>query len=53
MPAGVSLYTYSKFAGAALLSMALGSQAVHQYYRPLQEWELIIQKKKFIFGKLN
>jgi len=44
MPAGVSLYTYSKFACAALLSMALGSQAVHQYYRPLQDIEEIIRE---------
>jgi len=44
MPAGVSLYTYSKFTCAALLSMALGSQAVHQYYKPLQDIEEIIRE---------
>lgn len=44
MPAGVSLWTYTKFASSALLSMALGSQAVHQYYKPLQEIEDAIRE---------
>jgi hypothetical protein len=39
MPAGVSAFTYAKFTTAALLSMALGSQTVHLYYKPLQDIE--------------
>lgn len=44
MPAGVSLYTYSKFASAAILSMFLGSQTVHNYYKPLQDIEEVIRE---------
>jgi len=44
MPAGVSTFTYVRFATAALLSMAAGSQTVHLYYRPLEEIEEAIRE---------
>jgi len=44
MPAGVSLPTYIKFTASALFSMLLGSQAVHMYYRPLEDLEELIRK---------
>jgi len=44
MPAGVSTFTYVRFATAALLSMAAGSQAVHLYYRPLEDIEEAIRE---------
>jgi len=40
MPAGVSLYTYAKFAAAAGFSMFLGSHTVHTFYRPLDDLDL-------------
>jgi len=44
MPAGVSTFTYVRFATAALLSMAAGSQTVHLYYRPLEDIEEAIRE---------
>jgi hypothetical protein len=43
MPAGVSTFTYVKFATAALLSMLAGSQTVHMYYRPLEDFEQLLK----------
>lgn len=37
MPAGVSWGRYLSFTGAAMVSMFLGSQVVHTYYRPLED----------------
>lgn len=46
MPAGVSLFTYVKFATASLLSMFAGSQLVYNYYRPLEDLEEFIRKSE-------
>jgi len=46
MPAGVSTFTYLKFATAAFFSMALGSQCVHMYYRPLEDLEQLVNKSE-------
>jgi len=46
MPAGVSLSTYLKFATAAFLSMGLGSQCMHMYYRPLDDLEELVEQNK-------
>ena len=43
MPAGVSWGEYLRFAVAALASMALGSQAVHHLYRPLDDMDKIVE----------
>lgn len=39
MPAGVSWPTYIKFSLSAGLSMVVGAQTVHQFYRPLEDLE--------------
>jgi len=44
MPGGVSTKTYVKFLTAALASMALGSQTVHSYYKPLADLEDLVKK---------
>jgi len=46
MPAGVSWGEYLRFAVAALASMALGSQAVHHLYRPLDDMDKIVEEMK-------
>jgi len=51
MPAGVSTYTYVKFATAALVSMALGSQTVHVIYRPLQDLDDLVKLAELRRGK--
>ncbi|KAH8387948.1 hypothetical protein KR093_010445, partial [Drosophila rubida] len=37
MPAGVSWGQYMKFLGSAMLAMMAGSQAVHLYFKPLDD----------------
>ncbi|XP_017853079.1 uncharacterized protein C12orf73 homolog [Drosophila busckii] len=46
MPAGVSWGQYLKFMGSALLAMMAGSQAVHMYYKPLQDLPVYIEKEQ-------
>ena len=45
MPAGVSWPQYLKFFVAAMVSMLLGSQAVHVYYRPLDDLSELVQQE--------
>ncbi|KAH8356225.1 hypothetical protein KR200_011527 [Drosophila serrata] len=46
MPAGVSWGQYMKFLGSAMLAMMAGSQAVHMYYRPLEDLPAYIEREK-------
>ncbi|XP_059491279.1 ubiquinol-cytochrome-c reductase complex assembly factor 6 [Neocloeon triangulifer] len=52
MPAGVTLAQYVRFSAAALLTMFVGSQCVHYYYRPLQDLDKLVQqeveRRKFV-----
>lgn len=43
MPAGVSWPQYLKFLTASLLSMFIGAQVVHVYYRPLDDMNKYIE----------
>jgi len=45
MPAGVSWPQYIKFFVAAMVSMLLGAQAVHEYYRPLDDVSELVQQE--------
>lgn len=45
MPVGVSWARYLSFTAAAMLSMLAGSQVVHQYYRPLKDLNVYINKE--------
>jgi len=45
MPAGVSWPQYLKFFAAAMMSMLLGAQAVHVYYRPLDDLSELVQQE--------
>lgn len=45
MPAGVSWPQYLKFFVAAMVSMLLGSQVVHVYYRPLDDLDELVQQE--------
>ena len=45
MPAGVSWGQYLKFMSCAMLAMMAGSQAVHMYYKPLQDLDVYIEKE--------
>merc|ERR1712037_688917 len=38
MPGGVPMGEYARFMAAAMFSMALGMQAVHLLYRPLDDY---------------
>lgn len=46
MPAGVSWGQYMKFLGSAMLAMMAGSQAVHLYYRPLEDLPVYIERER-------
>ncbi|XP_016938809.1 ubiquinol-cytochrome c reductase complex assembly factor 6 [Drosophila suzukii] len=46
MPAGVSWGQYMKFLGCALAAMMAGSQAVHLYYRPLEDLPAYIEREQ-------
>lgn len=37
LPPGVTVGQYIRFTGTALLTMFLGSQLVHTYYKPLND----------------
>lgn len=43
LPPGVTVGQYIRFTGTALLTMFLGSQMVHSYYKPLQDMEKYIE----------
>jgi hypothetical protein len=45
MPAGVPWPQYIKFFVAAMVSMLLGAQAVHVYYRPLDDLSELVQEE--------
>ncbi|XP_018573921.1 uncharacterized protein C12orf73 homolog [Anoplophora glabripennis] len=45
MPVGVSWRTYLTFVTAAMLSMLAGSQAVHMYYKPLNDLDKYIEEE--------
>jgi hypothetical protein len=45
MPAGVSWPQYTKFFVASIVSMLLGAQAVHVYYRPLDDLNELVQQE--------
>lgn len=46
MPAGVSWGQYMKFMASALLAMMAGSQAVHMYYKPLDDLPTYIENEQ-------
>ncbi|XP_022210465.1 protein BRAWNIN [Drosophila obscura] len=46
MPAGVSWAQYSKFLASAMLAMMAGSQAVHLYYKPLEDLPVYIEREQ-------
>lgn len=46
MPAGVSWGQYIRFSAAAFLSMMMGSQMVHIYYKPLKDLHVYIEAEK-------
>ncbi|KAH8275991.1 hypothetical protein KR018_000896, partial [Drosophila ironensis] len=46
MPAGVSWGQYTMFLGSAVLAMMAGSQAVHMYYRPLEDLPAYIERER-------
>lgn len=46
MPAGVSWGQYMKFMASALLAMMAGSQAVHMYYKPLDDLPAYIENEQ-------
>lgn len=46
MPAGVSWGQYMKFLGSAMLAMMAGSQAVHMYFKPLDDLPVYIEKER-------
>lgn len=46
MPAGVGWGQYIRFSAAAFLSMMLGSQMVHMYYKPLKDLDKYIEMEK-------
>ncbi|XP_030569554.1 uncharacterized protein C12orf73 homolog [Drosophila novamexicana] len=46
MPAGVSWGQYMKFLGSAMLAMMAGSQAVHLYYKPLEDLPVYIERER-------
>lgn len=46
MPAGVSWSKYMKFMASALLAMMAGSQAVHMYYKPLDDLPTYIEHER-------
>ncbi|KAH8396285.1 hypothetical protein KR222_007363, partial [Zaprionus bogoriensis] len=46
MPAGVSWSQYIKFLGSAMLAMMAGSQAVHLYYKPLDDLRVYIEHER-------
>lgn len=46
MPAGVTWGTYLKGVTAALLSMFAGAQAVHIVFRPLDDFQEQVDKRK-------
>lgn len=43
LPPGVTLGQYLRFATAALVSMFLGSQVVHNYYKPLKDLDKYLE----------
>ncbi|XP_017064790.1 protein brawnin [Drosophila eugracilis] len=46
MPAGVSWGQYMKFLACAMASMMAGSQAVHLYYKPLEDLPAYIEREQ-------
>jgi len=46
MPAGVSWLQYTKIMGASLISMFAGAQCVHVIYKPLKDFDVIVDKEK-------
>ncbi|EDW30504.1 GL26822 [Drosophila persimilis] len=46
MPAGVSWGQYTKFLASAMLAMMAGSQAVHLYYKPLEDLPVYIEREQ-------
>lgn len=57
MPAGVSWGQYIRFTTAAMLSMFAGSQMVHIFYRPLDDFDKYVkeamEKEEAALKKIN
>ncbi len=51
MPAGVGFSQYIKFTVAAFLAMTAGSQAVHLYYKPLNDLNVYVERELEAQGK--
>lgn len=45
LPAGVTLGQYIRFSTAAFLSMLIGSEIVHEYFRPLNDIDNFISEE--------
>lgn len=45
MPAGLSYGAYFKIVALSIVSMAAGSQVVHQYYQPLTDFEDYVERE--------
>lgn len=45
MPYGVSWGKYLTFMSCAMLSMFAGSQVVHKYYRPLDDFNKYVERE--------
>uniref|UniRef100_A0A182JZQ8 Uncharacterized protein n=1 Tax=Anopheles christyi TaxID=43041 RepID=A0A182JZQ8_9DIPT len=45
MPAGVPMRQYVTFMAAALFSMFVGSQVVHNYYHPLRDLNYYVERE--------
>lgn len=45
MPAGLSYGAYFKIVAVSVISMAAGSQVVHEYYKPLTDLEEYVERE--------
>lgn len=43
LPPGVTVGQYIRFTGTALLTMFLGSQMVHSFYKPLKDLDKYVE----------
>lgn len=46
MPAGVSVGQYIKLMTAAMVSMLAGAQTVHAIFKPLKDFDTIVEQEK-------
>ncbi|XP_074660569.1 ubiquinol-cytochrome c reductase complex assembly factor 6-like isoform X2 [Tubulanus polymorphus] len=51
MPAGTSWTRYISFLGSAMLAMFVGSQIVHGFYNPLDDFEKTLEAERDKYRK--